>query len=258
MPSAASGALPGPHFQADTPAPAPGHRPSASPRAPRPSTTTEKEHTMPSYLGVPACGFAAFAVLRLARIPWSAIAALALIVAAFAPLPGAAVLGGAVLAARSGRPRRGPFGPQIVIGADEHRQPVAIALGGERGSHALIVGATGSGKTVTAGADRRRARSRRGLGAVIVDPKGDPLLRDARARRRRPRRARVPRVDAAWEHLLQPLRARQRGRDRRQGACRRALQRAPLPAPGAALPRACRPRARRTRRDARRLRAWRS
>ena len=103
---------------------------------------------MPSYLGVPACGLAAFAALRLAHVPWTAVAALALIVGAFAPLPGAALLGGAVLAAHAGRPRTGTSGPRIVIGIDEHRQPVAISLGGERGSHALIVGATGSGEHV--------------------------------------------------------------------------------------------------------------
>jgi hypothetical protein len=133
---------------------------------------------MPSYLGVPACGLAAFAAVRFARLPWTAVTALALIVGAFAPLFGAALLGGALLAARAGRPRKGPSGPHIVIGVDEHRQPVTIALGGERGSHALIVGATGSGKTVTEALIAARAIEA-GRGAVIVDPKGDPLLRDA-------------------------------------------------------------------------------
>ena len=133
---------------------------------------------MPSYLGVPACGLAAFAALRLAHVPWTAVAALALIVGAFAPLPGAALLGGALLAAHAGRPRTRPSGSHIVIGVDEQRQPVAIALGGERGSHALIVGATGSGKTVTEALITARAIDA-GRGAVIVDPKGDPLLRDA-------------------------------------------------------------------------------
>ena len=133
---------------------------------------------MPSHLGVPACGLAAFAVLRLTHVPWTAVAALALIVGAFAPLPGAALLGGALLGAHAGRARTGPLGSQIVIGVDEHRQPVAIGLGGERGSHALIVGATGSGKTVTEALITARAIEA-GRGAVIVDPKGDPLLRDA-------------------------------------------------------------------------------
>jgi len=55
---------------------------------------------------------------------------------------------------------------------------VAIALGGERGSHSLIVGATGSGKTVTEALIAARAIEA-GRGAVIVDPKGDSLLRDA-------------------------------------------------------------------------------
>ena len=132
---------------------------------------------MPSCLGVPACGLAAFAALRLARVPWNAIVAIALLVGAFAPLPGAGLLGGALLAARAARSRLRPSAPQIVIGADEHRRPVAITLGGERGSHALIVGATGSGKTVTEALIVARAIEA-GCGAVIVDPKGDLLLRD--------------------------------------------------------------------------------
>ena len=134
---------------------------------------------MPSYLGVPACGLAAFAVLRLARLPWSAGAALALIVGAFAPLAAAGLLGGALLAARAGRARPRPPGRQIEIGIDtDRRRPVAIALGGERGSHVLIVGATGSGKTVTEALIGARTIEA-GCGAVIVDPKGDRLLRDA-------------------------------------------------------------------------------
>ncbi len=133
---------------------------------------------MPFYLGVPACGLAAFAALRLARVPWNAVVTTALLVGAFAPLPAAGLLGGALLAARAARSRLRPSAPQIVIGADQHRHPVAITLGGERGSHALIVGATGSGKTVTEALITARAIEA-GRGAVIVDPKGDMLLRDA-------------------------------------------------------------------------------
>ena len=132
---------------------------------------------MPSYLGVPACGLAAFAALRLARIPLTAVAAVALLVGAFALLPGAGLLGGALLAAGATRSRARPLAAQIAIGVDEQRRPVAITLGGERGSHALIVGATGSGKTVTEALIAARAIEA-GLGAVIVDPKGDSLLRD--------------------------------------------------------------------------------
>ena len=72
----------------------------------------------------------------------------------------------------------------IVIGVDAppagRRDPAADVSG----SHALIVGATGSGKTVTEALIVARAIER-GHGAVIVDPKGDALLREhARARGR--------------------------------------------------------------------------
>jgi type IV secretory pathway TraG/TraD family ATPase VirD4 len=65
----------------------------------------------------------------------------------------------------------------VAIGVDSRRRTVSIPLGGESGSHTLIVGATGSGKTVSQTLIVRRAIES-GLGAVIVDPKGDPLLRE--------------------------------------------------------------------------------
>ena len=204
---------------------------------------------MPSYLGVPACGLAAFAAVRARAHPVDRGVGVALIVGAFAPLPGAGLLGGALLAARAARPRLRPSAPQVVIGVDQHRRPVAITLGDERGSHALIVGATGSGKTVTEALIVARAIER-GTRRGDRGPQGRPA-----AARRRPERAeRAGREYGEWTprrpELLQPLRARQRGRDRRQGARRGALQRAALPAPGAALPRARRPGARGARRDA--------
>jgi hypothetical protein len=70
-------------------------------------------------------------------------------------------------------------GEQLIIGRDEGGAPVAIPLGGRAtGSHTLVLGATGSGKTMTqcwvaAGAIER------GMGAVAVDPKGDRALREA-------------------------------------------------------------------------------
>ena len=128
---------------------------------------------MPSYLDVPACGLAAFAALRLVRVPWNAVVAIALLIGAFAPLPGAGLLGGALLATRAARSRMRPSAPQFVVGADQHRRPVAITLGGERGSHALIVGATGSGKTVTEALIVARAIEA-GHSAVDHRPEGRP------------------------------------------------------------------------------------
>jgi len=66
---------------------------------------------------------------------------------------------------------------------------VSVALqDGASGRHTLVVGATGSGKTVTQTALALLAIEQ-GSGAVIVDPKGDQAMcsavRDAAARRGR-------------------------------------------------------------------------
>ena len=64
-----------------------------------------------------------------------------------------------------------------LIGCDSDGAAVRIPLGRREGaSHTLVVGATGSGKTVTQTAILARAIAH-GMGAVVVDPKGDPYLR---------------------------------------------------------------------------------
>jgi type IV secretory pathway TraG/TraD family ATPase VirD4 len=81
------------------------------------------------------------------------------------------------------RARRGQSAPRsrqgaLLLGHDESWRPVTVSLGGAGGgAHMLVVGATGSGKTVTqcrlaAGAIAA------GMGAVVVDPKGDRLVRE--------------------------------------------------------------------------------
>jgi hypothetical protein len=66
----------------------------------------------------------------------------------------------------------------MLIGRDQRGAAVRIPLGGRRGaSHTLVVGATGSGKTVTQTAIAVRAVEH-GMGCVFVDPKGDAFLRD--------------------------------------------------------------------------------
>jgi conjugal transfer pilus assembly protein TraD len=65
----------------------------------------------------------------------------------------------------------------LAIGVDANRAVVRLPLGLTSGTHTLVVGATGSGKTVTLAWTLARAIDH-GHGAVIVDPKGDPLLRD--------------------------------------------------------------------------------
>lgn len=83
-----------------------------------------------------------------------------------------AVLLGATLVRRT-RPAAG-----LAIGVDHAGHAVRVPLRQGSGSHALIVGATGSGKTVTEAWIVARAIER-GHGAVVIDPKGDALLCDA-------------------------------------------------------------------------------
>ncbi len=90
---------------------------------------------------------------------------------------------GLALACKRPRRRRGWFnGDQLILGRDERGRTVAIPFGagagaGGGGTHALVVGATGSGKTVTQTWMAVRAIER-GLGAVVVDPKGDRGMRE--------------------------------------------------------------------------------
>jgi len=75
---------------------------------------------------------------------------------------------------------------RLVLGADERGMPVSIPVGYESGSHTLLLGATGSGKTVTQAWIACRLIEA-GHGAVVIDPKGDRMLheelRGAAARR---------------------------------------------------------------------------
>src|SRR3954462_1578864 len=77
-------------------------------------------------------------------------------------------------AVRGGRwiDRRG-----LAVGRDQRGRTVRIPVGATSGRHALVVGATGSGKTVTQASVPGRL-IRAGHGAVVIDPKGDRLLRD--------------------------------------------------------------------------------
>ena len=69
-------------------------------------------------------------------------------------------------------------GCELELGVDEHRRIVSIPLGqpGD-GAHTLVVGATGSGKTVTQTWIAMHAIER-GMGAIILDPKGDRAMRE--------------------------------------------------------------------------------
>ncbi len=99
---------------------------------------------------------------------------------------GPATLAGASLrrAALRRRLARGPSesngwfrGEQLILGCDERGREVPIPFGGSGGgTHTLVLGATGSGKTVTQTWMTARAVGR-GMGAVVIDPKGDAGMR---------------------------------------------------------------------------------
>jgi conjugal transfer pilus assembly protein TraD len=66
---------------------------------------------------------------------------------------------------------------RLIVGRDVQGMPVSIPVGYSSGSHTLVVGATGSGKTVSEAWIVGRLIEA-GHGAVVIDPKGDRLLRD--------------------------------------------------------------------------------
>src|SRR5262249_31109676 len=68
-------------------------------------------------------------------------------------------------------------GAGLILGRDEKGRAVSIPFDDENaGGHTLIVGATGSGKTVTQTWIAVRAIER-GMGAIVIDPKGDREMR---------------------------------------------------------------------------------
>jgi hypothetical protein len=76
-------------------------------------------------------------------------------------------------------PRRWLRGEELIIGSDGRGRLVSVPCGGVAGgTHTLLVGATGSGKTVTQTWMAVRSIVR-GAGAIVVDPKGDRQMRDA-------------------------------------------------------------------------------
>jgi RecA/RadA recombinase len=71
------------------------------------------------------------------------------------------------------------LGDELIVGRDQADKLMAIPFGGlAGGTHTLVLGATGSGKTMTQSWIAVRAIER-GMGAIVVDPKGDSALREA-------------------------------------------------------------------------------
>lgn len=156
-------------------------------------------------LGVPVCGLAISSYLRSARLRWTWALLGAVVCVPLRPLAAAFVLAALVALRRhrgdlaaggdialAAEERTGPLqmlrarlaarGPLLderglAVGRDSRGVLVRIPLGGAAGRHTLIVGATGSGKTVSSCWLLANA-IRAGHGAVIVDPKGDRLLHD--------------------------------------------------------------------------------
>jgi conjugal transfer pilus assembly protein TraD len=73
------------------------------------------------------------------------------------------------------RPRAWVSGERLQVGRDEHGTDVTVPAGGVSGSHTLILGATGSGKTCSEAWIAARLVEH-GHGAVAIDPKGDRML----------------------------------------------------------------------------------
>ena len=73
-------------------------------------------------------------------------------------------------------------GDRLIVGEEEKGRQVSIPLGGPTGgTHTLVVGAAGSGKTVTMTWMSARAIEH-GMGAIVIDPKGDrDLCRELRS-----------------------------------------------------------------------------
>ena len=152
-----------------------------------------------------------------------------------------------VLGRREGWIRDG----RLTVGRTSRVGRARIPVGDVSGKHTLVVGATGSGKTVTQAWIAGRMIDC-GHGAVVIDPKGDELLRTELRQAAARRDAEFIEWSSGRPGRLQPLCPWVGDRDRRQGALRRGVHRAALPAPGPAVPRARGPRdaRRQSRRDA--------
>jgi Type IV secretion-system coupling protein DNA-binding domain len=78
-----------------------------------------------------------------------------------------------MVAGRSARPVSG----ELIVGVDRGSRPISIPLrDGSGGVHTLVVGATGSGKTVTQTAIAVAA-AQRDMAVIVVDPKEDSYMR---------------------------------------------------------------------------------
>jgi hypothetical protein len=66
---------------------------------------------------------------------------------------------------------------RLLLGRERSGRAVSVQFGAQAGRHTLVLGATGSGKTVTQTLIAVRAIER-GMGVIVVDPKGDRGMRE--------------------------------------------------------------------------------
>ena len=85
-------------------------------------------------------------------------------------------------------------GDKLAIGTNRRGERCWVPFGRDRGVHGLVLGATGSGKTVTQAAIAS-AYILAGLPAIVLDPKGDRYLRAVASGRRLASRRPLPRVE---------------------------------------------------------------
>ena len=85
-------------------------------------------------------------------------------------------LAGSSLGSQRAAPRQPPRNGRLAIGSTHRGGPCRVPFGLNQGVHALISGATGSGKTVDQAAFLQ-AYVHAGFAATVIDPKGDRLLR---------------------------------------------------------------------------------
>jgi hypothetical protein len=131
-------------------------------------------------------------------------------------------------------------GGWLRLGRDQRGMPFCIPVGYESGCHTLVLGATGAGKTVSEAWIACRLIEA-GHGAIVINPKGDRMLRGELQAVAERTGARLMSGSRRDQSPTTPTNADPIARSptRRSPG---SFHRAPLPAPGPALPRPRRPR----------------
>ncbi len=124
----------------------------------------------------------------------------------------------------------------LEVGRDTQRVAVRIPVGARSGKHTLVLGATGSGKTVTQTWIVSRLLEA-GHGAIVIDPKGDRLLHGELKRAARRRGAPLLEWTPEGPSAYNPYAHGTSTEIADKALAGETVHRAALPAPGPALPR---------------------